>query len=129
MNSIYNKINFNLTTRFEKIYIGFSGGADSTALLLVMQKQAEKKNFSIEAVHFEHGIRGKASCEDAKWCRNFCELRNIPFKQIDLHINHNCSNIEATARRLRLNAWSNIVNSNNEAVVLGQHADDRIENL
>jgi len=122
-------IKINLISGFSHIYVGFSGGADSTALLVAMQQAASDSEFTIEAVHFEHGIRGEASRKDAQWCRKFCEFRNIPFRQIDLQMEHTDSNLEATARQLRLDAWSKIVKSEIEAVVLGQHADDRIENL
>lgn len=114
---------------FKKIYVGFSGGADSTALLLLLAESAECADFSLEAVHFEHGIRGSESLEDALWCRNFCENRNIPFRRIDLEMGRNTANLEAEARILRLQAWKKIVNPLTDAVALGQHIDDRIENL
>jgi tRNA(Ile)-lysidine synthase len=94
-----------------------------------MQKAVGNAEFTIEAVHFEHGIRGKAGRDDAEWCRHFCELRKIPFRQINLKMERTASNIEATARQLRLNEWKKIIKSESEAVALGQHADDRIENL
>jgi tRNA(Ile)-lysidine synthase len=123
------KFEININRKFSRIYIGFSGGADSTPHLIAMQKAVGNAEFTIEAVHFEHGIRGKAGRDDAEWCRQFCESRNIPFRQIDLHMEKNCSNLEAAARDLRLEAWSDIAAGENEAVALGQHADDRIENL
>jgi tRNA(Ile)-lysidine synthase TilS/MesJ len=55
----------NINRKFSRIYIGFSGGADSTALLTAMQKAVGNAEFTIEAVHFEHGIRGKAGGDDA----------------------------------------------------------------
>lgn len=117
---------------FDKIYVGFSGGADSTALLLLLQAVAttsSQHTFKLEAVHFEHGLRGEESLCDAEWCRIFCETRKIPLKVVSLNMNPDQKNMEAEARRRRLEYWIENVNSLNEAVALGHHADDKIENL
>lgn len=117
---------------FEKIYVGFSGGADSTALLLLLQAASTNSSFNsfkFEAVHFEHGLRGKESLEDAKWCREFCESRNIPFREVAFNMDPETSNLEAEARQRRMDYWMENVHSEKEAVALGHHADDKIENL
>ena len=117
---------------FEKIYVGFSGGADSTALLLLLQAAASNSSlnsFKFEAIHFEHGLRGEESLQDAAWCRNFCEIRNIPFREVAFNMNPEGSNIEAEARQRRMDFWQENVISEKEAVALGHHADDKIENM
>ena len=38
-----------------RIFVGFSGGADSTALLLLLSQVG----LDMTAVHFQHGIRGE----------------------------------------------------------------------
>jgi tRNA(Ile)-lysidine synthase len=129
MSDKHSKFDFTCTKGFKKIYCGFSGGADSTVLLLTLAEESEKSEFEIEAIHFEHGIRGEASKADAEWCRKFCEIRKIPFRQINLDLLPDCKNLEATARKLRLETWQEIVDPEKEAVAVGQHADDRIENL
>ena len=117
---------------FDKIYVGFSGGADSTALLLLLQAAAtnsSQNTFKFEAVHFEHGLRGEESLHDAQWCREFCETRKIPLKVVAFNMNPDEKNMEAEARKRRLDYWEENVNPINEAVALGHHADDKIENL
>ncbi len=117
---------------FEKIYVGFSGGADSTALLLLLQAaslNSSLNQFKFEAVHFEHGLRGEDSRNDAKWCRHFCESRSIPFRMVELGMDPKGDNIEAEARKRRLEFWKKTVEPGTEAVALGHHADDNIENL
>ena len=117
---------------YKKIYVGFSGGADSTALLLLLQADSinsSHNNFHFEAVHFEHGLRGEESLRDAQWCKNFCESRNIPFKIISFNNLTDSENLEAEARKERLKYWKSIVKSPDEAVALGHHSDDKIENL
>lgn len=117
---------------FEKIYVGFSGGADSTALLLLLQAAAtnsSQNTFKYEAIHFEHGLRGEESKQDAEWCRKFCEERKIPLQVVNFNMNPDGDNIESEARRLRFEYWSENVDPITEAVALGHHADDKIENL
>ncbi len=126
---LFTNIDKSVLEPFRKIYIGFSGGADSTALLVFIQNLAKNLSIEVEAIHFEHGVRGEESIEDANWCEKFCEVRNISFRKIDLNLGSNIANMEAAARTMRLEKWREIVNSKNEAVALGQHADDRVENL
>jgi tRNA(Ile)-lysidine synthase len=124
---------------FAEIKIGFSGGADSTALLILLAKLAERHSFRLEAVHFEHGIRGEESIADAEWCRNFCEhrlpailatdARTVTFRMIQLKLPPNSPNIEALAREARMGWWEKIASNQDNAVALGHHADDKIENL
>jgi tRNA(Ile)-lysidine synthase len=122
--------------RSYKSYVGFSGGADSVSLLVAANELAEEFDLDINAVHFEHGIRGEASLRDAQWCREFCRQRQIKYEQYDLHIlderrkSKNKENIEAVARRLRIAKWNELLGNQKEcAVLLGHHADDRIENM
>ncbi|MCK4982830.1 MAG: tRNA lysidine(34) synthetase TilS, partial [Victivallaceae bacterium] len=119
--------------RSHKTYIGFSGGADSVALLISANELASKLDLDISAVHFEHGIRGEASRLDAQWCRDFCFRLKINYEQYDLHTldeRRKNENIEAVARRLRIAKWSELIHEQEKCIVLlGHHADDRIENL
>lgn len=119
---------FDFTFGQELIYVGFSGGADSTALLMLLLQHG----VNVRAVHFEHGIRGQASIEDAVWCRDFCHSRNIEYQEISLLVPErmkNGENLEAAARRLRLQAWTELAGDVPITVALGHHADDWVENL
>ena len=107
--------------------VGFSGGADSTALLLGMQ-QANVGEFT--AVHFHHGLRGAEADADEAWCRTFCAARSIPFITRHLDVPHNMhhgESCEEAARRLRLEAWQEL--SLGKPVCLAHHADDALEEL
>jgi tRNA(Ile)-lysidine synthase len=114
-----------------RLFVGFSGGADSTALLLLLHDHADRLGCELAAVHFDHGLRGRASRADAAWCRRFCELRNLPCRIIPLAVRTSQGRgegLEAAARRLRLAAWRELAGPD-DAVALGHHADDRAENL
>ena len=109
-------------------YVGFSGGADSTALLLAMVQCGWK----VTAVHFNHHLRGAESDADELWCRKFCERRGIPLEVIDLQVNEQREpgeGVEAAARRLRLEAWKRLVQEQCRPIFLAHHADDCLEEL
>ena len=55
--------------RGRRVFCGFSGGSDSLYLLLALKEISAPFHFSLEAVHFEHGLRGDESRADAEWCR------------------------------------------------------------
>ena len=106
--------------------VGFSGGADSTAALLLLQ---EKSDARIVAVHFNHHLRGAESDAEAVNARNFAESYNIEFRLIDLDIAPG-GNLEARARQARLDAWKKLVTEYEDPVVVtGHHKDDCIENM
>ena len=68
----------NLAVPGDRIVVGFSGGADSTALLTALWGLRDILKISIVAVHVEHGIR-EDSMKDAEFAENFCLKRNIEF--------------------------------------------------
>ena len=112
----------------EEAYVGFSGGADSTALLLAMVQCGWK----VTAVHFNHHLRGAESDADELWCRKFCERRGIPLEVIDLQVNEQRKpgeGVEAAARWLRLEAWKRLVEKEWRPIFLAHHVDDCLEEL
>ena len=68
----------NLITRGDGIVMGVSGGADSVALLLLLDSLKLKYNLSLYVVHVHHGLRAEADAE-AEYVQSLCEERNIPF--------------------------------------------------
>lgn len=57
--------------------VALSGGSDSVALLHLL-KELPDREFSLQAAHIEHGIRGEASRRDMEFCRALCEDWEIP---------------------------------------------------
>ena len=58
---------------------GFSGGADSTAMILLLAAERDAGRIQPEAVHVNHGLRGAESDGDEAFCRQLCERLQIPF--------------------------------------------------
>ena len=61
------------------VLAAFSGGADSTAMLLLLQRLSGSLGFRLAACHVDHGIRGAEAARDAAFCAEFCARQQIPF--------------------------------------------------
>lgn len=87
------------------VLVGFSGGADSMALLSVLWTLAAETSGKVVALHVNHGIRGEAADRDEKVCSSFCESRNIPFYVLHANIPEIASEtgegLEECGRRIR----------------------------
>ena len=62
------------------VLVGFSGGADSVALLFALYLLKEKLDFRLEAAHFNHQLRGAESDSDAEFVRKFCDFHEKTYK-------------------------------------------------
>jgi tRNA(Ile)-lysidine synthase len=121
--------------------IGYSGGADSTALLVAC---AQKWPDQVSAVHIHHGLQAAAD-DFAAHGEAFCKRINVPLTVKKVDAKHKLGESpEAAARNARYSAFSsnytdvagvfiastaikNIVNIKN--IALAQHADDQVETL
>jgi tRNA(Ile)-lysidine synthase len=108
--------------------VGFSGGADSTALLLAC---AAKWPGQVVALHVHHGLQSAADGFEAH-CRKLCAHLNIPLRvsHVDARAASGQSPEDA-ARRTRYAAFKQLATDGPAlgSVALAQHADDQVETL
>ena len=84
----------------EAVVLALSGGADSVFLLHVLAASVERP--VITAVHVDHGLRGGASREDARWCARLCARLGVPFERRRLvGLDPSAPGLEARAREAR----------------------------
>lgn len=107
--------------------VGFSGGADSTALLDMLRDRR------VTALHVHHGLRGAEADRDAAFCRDFCRERGIPFCLLPVDVPANRQkgeSVETAARRLRYAALSDWMRQHGvPLLVTAHHADDQTETM
>ncbi len=113
---------------------GVSGGADSVALLNGMALLRESHDFSLTAVHVEHGLRGEASCKDAAFVKALCESLHVPLLAypVDAFAAMKAlrCGMEEAARILRYDCFAKaMMVCNGDAILLAHHADDQAETL
>ncbi|MBR2735658.1 MAG: tRNA(Ile)-lysidine synthetase, partial [Clostridia bacterium] len=64
---------YNMLSGVNRVVVGFSGGADSTALLHFLRSFSRRDNkFEIIPVHINHGLRGEEAERDEKFAIDFC---------------------------------------------------------
>ena len=84
----------------QRFLVGFSGGADSTALLTALSRQREHLPGSPEAIHFNHGFHDQCHAWQAH-CEAYCAELGIPLTTHRLTLPPGAGNIEAMAREAR----------------------------
>ncbi len=63
----------------DSVLVGFSGGPDSTFLLVFLLTIQKIFNIKIYAAHLNHQLRGEESNADEEFVRNFCKENKIEF--------------------------------------------------
>lgn len=111
--------------------VAYSGGADSTALLLAC---SEKWPGQVIAIHVHHGLQAAAD-QFEMHCREFCNQLDVPLlvKKIDARHSVGQSPEEA-ARHGRYKALETVILHENAAlaiksIAIAQHADDQVETI
>ncbi|MHB9041905.1 MAG: ATP-binding protein, partial [Melioribacteraceae bacterium] len=75
---------FKLIHNGDKILVAFSGGPDSVFALHFLNKFKKKYGIELLALHFNHGLRGKESDDDANFAKEFCDAMNVEFIVLNL---------------------------------------------
>lgn len=113
------------------IGVAYSGGADSTALLLAC---AQKWPGQVSAIHIHHGLQAAAD-DFVAHCASFCAQIGVPLRVLRVNARHAVGQSpEAVARDVRYDAFKavagdNIAGEAIKSIAIGQHADDQVETL
>lgn len=111
--------------------VAFSGGADSTALLLCLYQLRDELEIDLRAVHVHHGIRGAEADRDAAFCTEICEKYDIPFQIVYVdapaYAKEHRLSIETAARILRYEALEKAAPEGD--IAAAHHAADNAETV
>lgn len=110
--------------------VALSGGADSVALLLILQELG----YRIEAVHCNFHLRGEESNRDEEFVKSLCKKKDIPLHLIHFDTKEYASlhqvSIEMAARELRYGYFRQLCQDiNASSVCVAHHRDDAVETL
>ena len=130
----------NMLSDKDIVIVGFSGGADSVCLLIMLQEYIcrRKKNIILVAVHVHHGIRGLEADRDALFCKDFCEKNNILFRRFDYDVpsiaKERKLSEEEAGRILRYETFRIVEKEYKEAgmqtiIAVAHHMNDQAETL
>ena len=110
-----------------RLGVAYSGGADSTALLLAAAHQWPGQ---VQALHIHHGLQAAAN-DFVRVCTSVCAAHSLVLHvvQVNATAAHGESPEDA-ARKARYAALSaSALQLGLQGVLLGQHADDQVETL
>lgn len=108
--------------------VGFSGGADSTALLHALNAVKSQLDVPISAVHVNHGLHDDAGLWQLQ-CEDFCRKNRIELVCLSVDPQQGAGKgLEAEARHLRYEAISSLLKAG-DCLLTAHHADDQAETL
>ena len=113
------------------LLLAVSGGADSVALLRILNDSIYKDTFAV--AHFDHALR-ETSNEDAVFVKDLCQTLKVSFHSERLDVAKIAKekkwNLEDAARRLRYSFLSNMAKQIKASFILTAHTqDDQAETL
>ncbi|MCP4145416.1 MAG: tRNA lysidine(34) synthetase TilS [bacterium] len=120
-----------LSTSSPSILCAISGGPDSIALLLAATQWKEETGNRVEAMHFNHHLRGDDSNLDEIFCRNLCFELDIPIR-VEHTVNDyekDPSNLEERCRIERRAFFDSVLDEDFTAIVTGHHLNDQVETV
>ncbi len=122
----------------DRATVALSGGADSTALLLLLHSaNTQPKNalgLVLSAIHVNHTLRGEESDQDQLFCQQLCERLRIPLHIVKVQTAHQAENqkqsLEEAARNLRYEAFANLLEQRQTDTILTAHTlEDQAETV
>ena len=114
----------------ERYIVALSGGADSVALLLIMQELG----YTVEAAHCNFHLRGAESDRDEQFVASLCEARGVVLHRAHFDTQefaelHKMS-IEMAARELRYHYFEQLRHDLRfNGICVAHHRDDNVETV
>lgn len=109
--------------------VGFSGGPDSTFLLLCVQKWIAQRAGRVNALHVNHLLRRSAT-KEAEELSAFCAQRSIPFMQLNWQHPPIQTRIQEEARNARYALLKKACQDHGILhLLVGHHLDDQFETI
>lgn len=116
-------------TKFKRIGVAVSGGADSMALLHYLYYH----DFNVIVINIEHGIRGERSIDDTEFVKSFCDTLSIPCKvfRVDSlsYAKEFGMTIEQAARILRHDIFKKFSDKHGIPIATAHHKLDQSESV
>jgi tRNA(Ile)-lysidine synthase len=117
-----------------RVVVAVSGGADSVALLLALDElmKAGRLDLQLMVAHLDHGLRGLASEEDARWVETLASELGLKIELGRAAVKERAAkdNLEQAARRARYEFLAEVAKKHEARLVLTGHTlDDQAETV
>ncbi|OGP69791.1 MAG: tRNA lysidine(34) synthetase TilS [Deltaproteobacteria bacterium RBG_13_58_19] len=116
----------------DRVLVAVSGGPDSVALLHLLKRLEAEWGLALGVGHFDHGLRGRESREEAAFVADLARGLGLPFYLGQGDVAHQArtrkTSVQAAARQLRLHFLNETCRSQGyQKLALGHTADDQVE--
>jgi len=116
------------------LVVGVSGGADSLALLHILNGLRERLDIRLHVATLDHGLRAEASAVDAEFVRQLAEAWGLPvtvgYKDVPTLMKTWRVGVETAARRARYDFLAKVARDvGAKTVAVAHHADDQAETI
>ena len=103
---------FDMLNGVQNVTVGLSGGADSMALLYILNSLRNRYGYNLEAAHLNHMLRDAESDSDENLVRKTCEKNGVPLIVEHANITKasklSGESIELTARNVRYDFFERV---------------------
>lgn len=119
----------------DRVLVAVSGGPDSVALLHLLHEFRDKFQLALEVAHVQHGLRGEAAKEDARFVTELAAKLHLPchLKEIDLprlRSQAGKGNLEALGRAERYRFFAEAARTRGLTKIATAHTrDDQAETV
>jgi len=123
-----------MTGAGDRVAVAVSGGADSVALLRLLESVRAELGISLAVAHFDHRLRGAESDQDARFVAELAQAGGLEFfvehADVSAEARRNRWNLEDAARRLRYAFFRRLLEKGSATRIAVAHtADDQAETV
>ena len=111
----------------KNIFIAYSGGSDSTALIHLLSSIKVDKNTKLKAIHINHNLSENSLLWE-RHCREKCYKLGIDLIVESVEIKSDGGGLEAASRKVRYKIFERLLDKDDQ-ILLGHHSDDVAETL
>ncbi|HEY4492256.1 MAG TPA: tRNA lysidine(34) synthetase TilS, partial [Acidobacteriota bacterium] len=116
--------NHELLRKQDRVLVAYSGGPDSTCLLLVLRELRH----DVSAIYVNHRLRGDESEQEERFVRNFCSAHNISLFVEQMQWKKKPANMEEAARKKRYRYFAKVAAAHGfTKVALAHNQNDAVE--
>ena len=112
-----------------RVIVALSGGSDSMSLLTVLYMLKDELNFTLEAAHVNHMLRGKDADDDENFVKNHCEKLGIKIHILKADVKGEAKksgeSLEEAGRRIRYEFFASL--GEDCLIATAHNLGDRIE--
>ena len=114
-----------------RLVVGFSGGADSTALSFWLMGQVKKDRIIL--AHVNHMLRGGEANQDEAFCRDFAEKHGLRLEVLKIDVGALAAKrgvgTEECGRQVRYQFFARLAPGEDDRILTAHNAEDNAETM